>query len=491
MERGEGDPREPDEAARPAILYGVDMRDTRARARAHGGLGNLGAALVLVSAGACAHPRAASPGQAGGQAGGPPPSPTVAVPGTSPEGGDGGTDTRGSRVPSNFVRRDVNHVLATGQSLAVGVSGAPVLSKTQPFGNLMFTTGVMAGASELDGWQPLVEGDTIPGSNAVVETMSSAFANLVSDLARSDGPEGGHDILVSVHASGAKPYAMLKKGTRAYTTGMAQVTAARDIAKRLGKSYVVRAVTTVHGESDHAEKNPRYEANLLEWQADYERDVKAITGQSDPVPMFQTQMSSFTRMMRGTETSAIPGAQLAAHLSSDGKVVLVGPKYHLAYTKDGVHLTSEGYRHMGEDYAKAYRRVVLQGKRWEPLRPIATTREGATITVKLVVPVPPIAIDTSLVTDPAHFGFEYTDASASPPSIVRVEVTGPDTVAVTLSAAPTGDDRHLRYAFTGTRGARSGPTSGARGNLRDSDATPSRTGHKLYNWCIHFDEPVP
>ena len=49
----------------------------------------------------------------------------------------------------------------------------------------------------------------------------------------------------------------------------------------------------------------------------------------------------------------------------------------------------------------------------------------------------------------------------------------------------------LRYAFTGTSGALGGPTTGPRGNLRDSDATPSRFGYPLHNWCIHFDRPVP
>jgi hypothetical protein len=386
--------------------------------------------------------------------------------------------------------RDINHLLVAGQSLAVGVSGAPVLTKSQPFGNLMFTTGVMAGATDLDGFVPLVEGDTIPGSKAVVETMGSAFGNLASELARAAGSER-HDVLVSIHGSGAKTYAQLKKGTRPYATGMAQVTAAAAIAKRLGKSYVVRAIAIVHGESDHAEQNPRYEANLLEWQADYEQDIRSITGQPEPVPMFETQMSSFTRMMRGTETSAIPGAQLAAHVASRGKLILVGPKYHLPYVKDGVHLTSDGYRHMGEDYAKAYRRVVVEGRRWEPLRPIGVARDGAVITVRFAVPAPPIVLDTILVNDPGHYGFEYTDDSPSPPAIARVEVTGPDTVVLTLSAPPTGGDKRLRYAFTGVRGARSGPTSGARGNLRDSDATRSLGGYALYNWCIHFDEAVP
>ncbi len=406
---------------------------------------------------------------------------------TSTEPGD-----PAAREEWTFVPRAVNHVLGTGQSLGVGVSGAPPLSTTQPFANLMFNTGVMAGREELESWEPLVEGDTIPGSKAVVETMSSAFANLVTQLSITSGdPTGRHDLLVSVHASGAKTYRQLKRGTRPYETGMAQVTAARDLARKLGKSYVVRAVTNVHGESDHAEKSARYEADLREWQADYERDVQAITGQTEPVPMFITQISSWTRMMGGTETSAIPGAQLAAHLAAPGKVVLVGPKYHLSYAKDGVHLTSQGYRHMGEDYAKAYRREILEGKRWEPLRPLVVTRDGPAITIKLAVPSPPLALDTTLVTDPGNFGFEYTDTSSVSPAIARVDITAPDTVVVTLDAVPTGQDRRIRYAYTGTRGARSGPTSGARGNLRDSDATRSRTGHHLYNWCIHFDEPVP
>jgi hypothetical protein len=274
---------------------------------------------------------------------------------------------------------------------------------------------------------------------------------------------------------------------------MDQVRAAAEVAKRLGKSYVVRAVAMVHGESDHAEKNPHYDPDLLEWQADYERDIQAITGQSEPVPMLETQMSSFTRMMGGTETSAIPIAQLLAHVESQGRVVLVGPKYHLRYAKDGIHLTSDGYRHMGEDYAKAYRYVVLEGRRWEPLRPIAITRAGAAITIRFAVPTPPIVLDTALVVDPGNYGFEYTDTGASPPTIARVEVTGPDTVVVTLSSVPlaNADGKRIRYAFTGVRGARSGPERGARGNLRDSDATRSRGGYALYNWCVHFDQTVP
>src|SRR5687768_14540241 len=88
-------------------------------------------------------------------------------------------------APSDY---DINHVIATGQSLAIGVGGRPFLTNEQPFSNLMFAGGVIAGREELDSLVPLVEGDFIPGSKAQTETMSSAFANLACD-------EGRHPIL--------------------------------------------------------------------------------------------------------------------------------------------------------------------------------------------------------------------------------------------------------------------------------------------------------
>jgi hypothetical protein len=109
----------------------------------------------------------------------------------------------------------------------------------------------------------------------------------------------------------------------------------------------------------------------------------------------------------------------------------------------------------------------------------------------MFVPAPPLVIDTTLVTDPGKNGFEWKDDGPATPTIASVAVTGPDTVVITLSAVPVGANHRLRYAFTGVSGALGGPTSGPRGNLRDSDATPSAEGYKLYNWCVHFDAPAP
>lgn len=438
-----------------------------------GALVRVGLAAVFAAFAACGHGGSAGPRAR-------PTTPPVARAAIAADGGLSDAAPAAAEPPAP----EIHHVLGTGQSLSIGVGGGPALTFEQPFDNLMFRTGVMAGRRDLDALMPLVEGDFVPGTEVPTETMSSAFANLASD-------GGRHRILVSIHGAGAFPYAKLRKGTRPYETGLLQVAAARDLARRDGRGYVVTAVTNVHGESDHAEKNTSYGRDLIEWQADVEADVRALTGQRQPVPMLHSQMSSWTRMMKGTETSAIPQAQLDASIASSGKLVLVGPKYHLPYARDGVHLSNEGYRHMGEDYAKAYRRVVVERGAWEPLRPVSVRAAGATIDVTFSVPAPPLVLDTDLVTNPGNHGFEYTDDSAAPPSIANVELTGTDTVRISLAGVPRAGARRLRYAFTGTKGARSGPASGARGNLRDSDSTPSRHGYALYNWCVHFDIAVP
>ena len=401
-----------------------------------------------------------------------------------------------STLSPDFVYRDVNQVLGTGQSLSVGTLGSPVLTTTQPYSNLMFVTGVMAESAGLTSFLPLVEGDLIPGTGSRVETMSSSFANLVTKVARNvilvGQPAGqtSHDLLVSQHGVGSTTYAGLKKGTAPYATGIAQAQAGHDLAVAAGQSHVVRVVTNVHGETDSDQNNTAYEDNLIEWQSDYETDVQAITGQADPIPMLITQFSSWTARTGFPTTSIIPSAMLAAHVDAPGKIVLVGAKYHLPYAADGVHLSNDGYRHMGEDYAKVYRRVILEGKPWEPIHPKSITRVGAVVTVQMHVPAPPLVLDTALVSNPGHFGFEWADDGPTP-SIVSVALAGADTVTITLSATPTGDNPRLRYAFTGASGALGGAATGPRGNLRDSDITPSRNGYALYNWCVHFDVEAP
>ncbi len=427
-----------------------------------------------------------------------------------------------TRLDPLYRHFDINHVLSTGQSNAVANFGTPVLTTVQPFSNLMFDVGVMTGGScnaqgcasyqTPSALVPLVEGDMF--FNYAVETASSGIANEISSLARTiylkDEPAArqSHDVLVSLHGRSGNTYHCLRKGgcprdlnlyVSPFDDGMRQVDDAKRLATARGESYVVRAVTAIHGESDHygvafplegtdgtPNKIQNYADGLIEWQSDYETQVKLRTGQILPIPLFISQMSGWT----DRPTSAIANLQLAAHERAPGKVVIVGPGYPLPFANDCLHYSANSNRRLGEYFAKAYVKQVLGGRPWEPVRPKSVTRAANVITVKFIVPVPPLVLDTTLVTNPGDYGFRYTDSGAAP-AITNVAVSGPDTVVVTLASAPSGANGRLSYAQNAPSPACPGPTNGPRGNVRDSDATPSLHGYSLYNWSVHFDVVVP
>lgn len=377
---------------------------------------------------------------------------------------------------------DVHHILISGQSLSVG-SGSVVVSTDQPYANVSFNTGVRAGSANLTSFIPLVE--TQQGN--LGETIASGMANLATDLAATSG-FAGHVTLASGNGVGGTPYSGLAQGTAAYANGMAQVQAGVSVATAAGLAYRMRAVTVIHGESDHLGRNMMYADNLLQWQEDYETDIQAATGQTGPIPMMLCQVSSHTAY--GTPTSLIPTAQLDAARARPDRIFVVGPKYFLTYV-DGVHIDGNSERWLGEYYAKVVHRVLVEGEPWLPVSPRAVTVEGTAVRIEFHVPAPPLVLDTVTVSDPGNFGFEIFDgAAAMPATIVDVALDGPDVVVVTLSAPPSPGAR-IRYAFTGNAGAPAGPMTGARGNLRDSDATESLVGNMLWNWAVHFDEPIP
>ena len=475
------------------------------------------------------------------------------------EGGatDAGKDAKAgdadAEPPPTYVHYDINHVLSTGASDSVANGASAFVTTTQPFGNLMFDTGVMtAGSCNGEGctvyqtpsaFAPLVEGDKF--FTYGVETISSGLGNQANVLASKYFAKVGlpaveHAVLVSLHGRSGNPYWCLRLQTAnvlpnygpcyfptssgyiaPFDEALMQVQSAKALAAAAGKTYAVRAVTVIQGqgESDSNEQNFRpnpdgaalvstdgtntrllsYTDALLDWQWDYDTKVRAITGQAQPIPMFVSQFGSMT-----TPTSIIPQRQLDAHTKSNGKVNLVTPNYPFTHYTDCLHYTAHSQRRLGAYFAKAYERVVVEGKKWEPTRPLSVTRAGAVITVKYVVPVPPLVVDTARVdatstsfTVQPVYGFIYRDSTMSA-AITNVAVTAPDTVTITLSAAPTGANGVLRYAYEAqSANACPGPTNGARGNIRDSDPTlayhtdADGNPYELFNWSVAYQMAVP
>lgn len=423
---------------------------------------------------------------------------------------DSGIDSGGPVTPYVYAPTDINHILITGQSNSVANSANPITT-TQPYNNVSFNYGVMLGINcngtgciqyqQPTDFQPLVEGDTFFTGGAV-ETCSSGFANMATKL------NAAHRSLVSLHGRSGNTYWCLRKGgcnykpgyVVAYDQGMKEVEFGKAIAGAKNLSYMVRAVFSIHGESDHYSystntqefplagtdgvpgKIKDYSDALLEWQQDYEAGVKALTNQAAPVPLFISQISGWNDV----QVSKVADWQVDAHKRAPGKVILVTPGYHLPFQSDCLHYTSEGQRRLGEYFAKAYVKTVIEGKPWEPVRPKLITYAGNVVTIRFHVPVPPLVLDTIKISNPGDYGFKFTDQAAN--YITDVAVTGPDTVTLMLSgqvALPAA----VSYAQNQIPGTCTG-VLGARGNLRDSDLTIGTDGTPLANWGVHFTEKL-
>jgi hypothetical protein len=196
---------------------------------------------------------------------------------------------------------------------------------------------------------------------------------------------------------------------------------------------------------------------------------------------------------------------LGAFLWNPTSILLVNPKYIYPYIAGGTHLTSYGYRWMGEYYAKAYWTQVVLGQQWKPLYPVSISGSGNTITIQFHVPVPPLVLDTTNVVQLAdgNYGFEdWTSGSYNATGITAVNITDATNgiVQLTLSHSAPANGAGMRYAYSGAptgpggmatiigqTNLNAGVTTGCRGCLRDSDPLVGPVdGLPLYNWCVHF-----
>lgn len=384
-------------------------------------------------------------------------------------------------------------IWVNGQSLALGDKSTGAISVTQTRGNKMHTglrwdaTSNMA-VVPFGAW-PAV--DLVEGGDSL-ESPRSAIANAYYDYS-------GRPAYVVSSAKGNTAYVGIAPGTLPFMFGASAV---EGVGARVPGSRVV-AASIIHGESDHFLGTTRatYASNLLALQVAIDDKGRKSTGAGRSiaaVPLFVDQFSAWTSSAIGSGTvCAVCMGQYDAARNNPSSIFLVGPKYTLAYFTDGLHLTGPGYRTLGAYIGRA----IAAGTAWQPFWPARTgsmARTGAVITATFYVPVPPIVIDTTTVTgvSASTRGFEYTD-SAGAGTISSVDCSAACvgnlcTCAITLSADPSGHTaKLLRYAYTGTPGNSGGPTTGPRGNLRDSSADLGFASEHLYNWLVHFEESVP
>ncbi len=394
----------------------------------------------------------------------------------------------------------LTHLIATGQSLSVGVQGSPIIDTTQPFHNVRIEDD--GSAPLYDGMgdhlslvpliapvRPLSSGAITYPDNIFGQTCNEPAANQVTALAMAaDGKD--YPVALSVVGESGQSITVIQKGGtgNAYAASMYEATALLGLAGDAGASFGVGGIFLTHGETDSALAT--YEASLVKLQSDYQTDIQALTKQADAVPLFLTQQC--TEPANATDTSASTLAEWTGAVDNPGKIVLVGSKYQYEYAGDYLHLIGPGYVALGEKSGEAYYQQVVEQIPWRPLAPKglgAASRTGAVITVHLDVAFPPLNLDPMLIANHGPSsphsawqngdGFEVSDSTGEL-TISAVALSGTD-VTITLASAPTGTGLTLGYAMhqddaSATQG---GLVGGRHGAVRDSDPFVGRGAESI------------
>lgn len=409
------------------------------------------------------------------------------------------TAASGSNPITGRLERPISkYFLSGGQSLSTGGGSngnGGAITTTQPYRNVMFNGGTLyeyfpesdgadhdpylgPPAASIASLVPLIEGVTHNNESHV-----SAFADQISAWARRDGLYDAWDSIGASYGLDGTAYSGLQKGTVTYNDSIASVSRLKLF---LRPNVSVPAIIWVHGEADGA---CAYSPKEIQLQADYESDIKSITGQSGIIPLFTTQVQRAECNSAGAGGDPTYTGMLGAHEQNPTKTILVGPKYMLPYISGGLHLTSIGYRWLAEYYAMAFYQHVVQGVQWEPLRPSIISTSGSVTTIQYTGFVAPLVFDTTAVAQApdGFYGFKY--GQPNDVSIANVAITDATAgiVQITYSGPPQTFGLSVQY---GAVGSATGPVTGARGNLRDSTPLIGLDGQHLYKWCVHFSKKL-
>lgn len=389
-------------------------------------------------------------------------------------------------------------IMMTGQSQAAGSTSTPALSTTAS----SYKETALSQYDYFDSGARYANSTTssrffdIPGvansSLYATETPITECQRTVAKLWRAANPGTPEywDTVASNFASGATALSVIKKnGTGLnYLNSMTAVADCKNFANINHTGFELSALVMLHGSTDDG--NVNYATELENYRLDYDTDAKSL-GQSTDVHLVTTQWSFWSK----TQTVGnSPYRILTAHRTNPTKNHLACPSYFVTHNTDGIHLTNTSSRKIGAYLGKCLFNAVALGNTWSPLVPATILRNGTTIVVTFNGRVGDLVLDElGGVTSPngAAMGFEWV-ATGRSETISSVTLTDSNTtVTITLSADPgvtTGE--YLRYAYTGIQGQNGGPTTGARGCLRDSDTTTGYSGDVLPNWCVHFNDTV-
>lgn len=400
-----------------------------------------------------------------------------------------------------------NGVALFGQSYAKAASdGAPYSSTARnPGYALMPSVGVFPDGAPYTAYADLRSITVVAeGDEAVNETMAPEMAfKILAEMQARLGLQRRHVFHIS--ARGGQQYRAIARGTAIWNELLRQVEANTAISRALGRRYVQRCVVLCHGEADHAMQAWEYKIAELQMQAHLEADIKARTGQTEPLK-FISYAPTRNTISGSVRLNGPTTAMRQLMVEQPHLFTMAGPAYGIRHSEDA-HPTMEGYRCFGHLMGVAYLYHVLG----TGFRPCDVNRwywtSATTVRVEVFVPFGGALVDdrsgdlVGYPTDPADptyigpppsgqestgrdGGWRVRDKDGAF-GVVSAAVSG-NNIDITLSRAGAVGSTVLLYAARPQGATISGDnTNMARGTFRgDTAMTIPDSAETIYPWLI-------
>lgn len=398
-------------------------------------------------------------------------------------------------VPEAKLNAEIVGFICYGQSWTMGYDTNAIVSE-QRYDNLMLDSGLKNNpATDLNvsatSFAPLAEATTYSSSAQTTkcgETPCTAQTDIVKQLLLSENgisdTDAKYQIFSAAPGMGNKSLEELAYGTDYYNRMIDVVRTANSIARAQGKVFVIPAISWAQGRA--TSNDATYYDQLEELRLHMDADIKAITGQSIPVKLIAWQA-----VFGNTTPKRFYDRYVYASEKYEN-IICSGTFYNYNHkANDNLHLTADSQDWLGCQFGIAYKRSIIDGEKFIPLKPKKTEVYGNIAYLDFYVPVKPLAFDTTLVSSISNYGFQIFDSGNTEKSISSVEIIAPDRIKIVCASDIASTD-HIVYGGNG--GTDYSPTTGKRGNLRDSQNIVYKNHNNVdlpcYNWCVVFDKTI-
>lgn len=408
--------------------------------------------------------------------------------------------------PSETEKGFIGNIFYTpshGQSNSLGQGGANSTPLSQPYDNIMFNGGLVPQfhpqgpppkyLNDLSGYGDAYNSFVDLISHTDSETLMPGMTETAVTLIANENNIGynQHDFkfLCSAPGEGGQLISQLSPGGYNWDRNIHQMQRAYDLAQQSGKIITMPLITWWQGEADASQNRTadQYKTDFKNYYDALNSAAKSIFKQKNDIKVIIIQLQS-ENYTNPNQKPKISWAQYEIAMQNPNFYIL---PFYFGNSVDNQHFQKEVYRRVGGLAGVALKRMLIDGEKIKPIYIKNCNVQGKIVTLKYHVPVLPLVLDTSEISNPGNYGYKIMDGLREV-NILSVEKSGPENIKIVSDENIEGFDLYYGYNgaqyVPGVSGIVVNTTYGMRGNLRDSQGDEIKInigGNEvsLHNYC--------